>query len=1784
MSPQWRNPANILKFVLMVFCVYVQPAPADTLIDVLNVPTNSHVSAAIYNSNGERIKELLAYEPTGSNTQIELRWDGKDEYGRSLPADAIYQWRALATDAVFHIESCVGNTGNPWADGLFHNGNVDGIVFDSSGNCYTASVWEEYLGNTLRKLDSNWNVIWSVFRQGAQRITTDDTYLYVAAEVGSQDCIYKYYAANGGFVSSFVVNFSTQGSYTSPGLRGIDVDSTRIWVADYYNDRIKIYTKTGSLLGQFTVNEPEGLAVQSEPGVGPGVLWVAHENKVSKYTFTLAYNDFTEVTSITGLNNPAALDIGGPSGHLFIVERGNERILEYDISSTPTPAGNFHQFGPGFTRGQLGDDEFWQVNGVAVAPDGRVAVSDAGNFRVQLFDADTNLLHSDHLAWQPAPFVDKITSSTHRMMTMGYEYEVDLSGTHHPEWMAGGGDGTWRLVANWWDPPFATMFYFRRLTLDVPGLGPRDYIFCMNKDDLGGFSIYQVSPDGTTSRRSAIVGRRWMGENGEIIPGDLARWAWKDSNGDDQIQTAEVTFKDALGTGYPFTYSGPGMCVDASGNLYYAPSEPGTINGEAIKIPLLGFDAIGNPIYSWDQSVHLVAEDTSGDNFQAKEIRIDTNGDILLYGTSLYAPLLDTVLNTGGTIIRRYDSSGNFLFEYQASAEENTTFSGFEVDPIMDSEVGLWAAPKTGTRVHALTHDGLMLVETKPTQWPFSLDWFDIGSPFYVFALPSADSGQRYIYAESVVSGSALRMRVENLDDFIRHDGYFNWIPTGEQIVTVHRTADASESGLVNGAFEVRRIGGTQNSLTVYYTVSGTAESGSDFDPLSGSMVIPVNAGSAQIPLVPVDDFQAEDNEWVTLTLSTDPAYTIGLDSFAHVSIIDDESASLPEINVTMVQGDANENGSAQGAIQISRNDPNGAIIVNYDISGSASRADFVKLDGSVTLNHGVSTTTVAITPIDDSDIEIDETVILSLAPGADYQIGSSDSGSVVIVDDDYPLQTVIGFDFSNMDLTPSTISSGMSVGGMYLPGTGALYSNGNNLVFNGIYTGTDIRFDVTVPADHQLTITEWGIGHIQISESADSTVEVYVTGDATASLGSGVLASYSGGIINTEPDLVLNAGNYTFHLRILGHPPVSHNGEGGSLDDLIFSGFLIDYSAGPLVSVYAPDAIANEGWNNNGTFKIARSITIGNMTVNYSVSGSAVSGSDYTALSGSVTISEGRSSATVILSPLDDTDPEDFDTVILMLLPGTGYTVGMPSSATVTIDDNENVMLPIVNVVQTDTLAAEEGSNPGMLTIQRDDATGPLTVLYTITGSASDTDYTESLSGTASMADGMASMPISVTPIDDNIIEIDETVTVTLVPHAAYIVGSSSSGTISIEDNDPTGPLGDFDSNGILEANDIDLLYAEINAETHIPGYDLTDDGLITQADADMWVQGLVGTRYGDVNLDARVDLLDFAELSMNWQNPGFGWASGDFNGDQAVDILDLSYQSYDWLFEAIIVSITASDPCASEAGPDPGTCMVQRSNSSGDLMVYYTLSGTASPVSPGLIPIAVTGVTTSSANGSETGQNTIDGVLTLGNWWRNNWMNTSDPWIYWVFGTDYALETMEVANYQENNYQNNRGIRLVDIYIRQNGGWILWQNDYQIPIQAESAAVTFNHTINFGGLVVSGVLFDPEDNYFATWAGPVWNNDPGNDLRYPGPVGDAEAMTGLMEVAFYQNAMSDYQPLSGNILIPDGQNAVPIIITPNDDSEVEGPETVIISLFADYSYSVGSPSSAIVTINDDD
>ncbi len=110
---------------------------------------------------------------------------------------------------------------------------------------------------------------------------------------------------------------------------------------------------------------------------------------------------------------------------------------------------------------------------------------------------------------------------------------------------------------------------------------------------------------------------------------------------------------------------------------------------------------------------------------------------------------------------------------------------------------------------------------------------------------------------------------------------------------------------------------------------------------------------------------------------------------------------------------------------------------------------------------------------------------------------------------------------------------------------------------------------------------------------------------------------------------------------------------------------------------------------------------------------------------------------------------------------------------------------LPVLTIAASTPTAAEAGLSNGVFTVTRSgDTTAPLTIAYSAGGTATaGADYV-ALAGAVTIAAGAASTTIAVVPIDDTLVESNETVIVTLGGNPAYLVGSGPA-TVTLTSDD---------------------------------------------------------------------------------------------------------------------------------------------------------------------------------------------------------------------------------------------------------------------------------------------------------------------------------------------------------------------------------------------------------------
>jgi uncharacterized delta-60 repeat protein len=220
-----------------------------------------------------------------------------------------------------------------------------------------------------------------------------------------------------------------------------------------------------------------------------------------------------------------------------------------------------------------------------------------------------------------------------------------------------------------------------------------------------------------------------------------------------------------------------------------------------------------------------------------------------------------------------------------------------------------------------------------------------------------------------------------------------------------------------------------------------------------------------------------------------------------------------------------------------------------------------------------------------------------------------------------------------------------------------------------------------------------------------------------------------------------------------------------------------------PTVAIVATDSIASEPGSDVGRVTITR---YGDLTrdleVSYFVEGTATSGRDFAPLSGRVTIPAGAVSAFVTITPREDPLVEDDEIVTVFLADSTTYNIGNPASASVVILDNE---LPFISIMATDDAAAEPSDTAELRVVRTGSTAQALWVPLKLSGTAIlNSDYA-AIPNPVYIPAGASQVTLTVTPVDDAFREITEDLFVEVLPDPSYNLGTDSVAHVTISDDD---------------------------------------------------------------------------------------------------------------------------------------------------------------------------------------------------------------------------------------------------------------------------------------------------------------------------------------------------------------------------------------------------------------
>ncbi|MEK7465232.1 MAG: Calx-beta domain-containing protein [Patescibacteria group bacterium] len=549
-------------------------------------------------------------------------------------------------------------------------------------------------------------------------------------------------------------------------------------------------------------------------------------------------------------------------------------------------------------------------------------------------------------------------------------------------------------------------------------------------------------------------------------------------------------------------------------------------------------------------------------------------------------------------------------------------------------------------------------------------------------------------------------------------------------------------SGTSTMSFTVSLTDASAQTITVDYTTAdGTATAGSDYTAATGTLTFSPGQTSKTVSITIFGDTIYEGNETFTVTLSNaSPTSTPISTAIGTGTILNDETISTIQFNGVNI---SNSETTTSYSIPLVLSPASGSTVtVSYATSGTAvPTTDYTLTTASpVSISAGATTSSINLTIVDDSLYSGDRTLALTLSsPSSNAQLGASTTFSYTIQDDE--------------TMPQATISSASTTEGN---------SGTTTLTFPVILSGG----------------------------SRSTTTVAYATANGTATAGSDYTAAT--GTLTFSPGQTSQSINVTIigdiHYESDETFAVTLSSPSGiTIAQGTATGTIVNDDSQPSLAIN--DVVATtEG--NSGTSQMTFTVTLsgttsGTTTVAFTtVDGTAtVANNDYTANSGTLTFSSGQTTKTIDVTIAGDTTYEADEVFNVVLSNPSGAVLGDDTGlGTITNDDTA----PTIQFGVQSSNGRESSTTVSVAVSLSAPSSQNITVSFAATGgTATVVDDYSLASSSITIPAGSSQGTFTLTVVNDELQEPDETVILTLSSPINATLGSVQTYTYTIVNDD---------------------------------------------------------------------------------------------------------------------------------------------------------------------------------------------------------------------------------------------------------------------------------------------------------------------------------------------------------------------------------------------------------------
>jgi L-serine deaminase len=301
-----------------------------------------------------------------------------------------------------------------------------------------------------------------------------------------------------------------------------------------------------------------------------------------------------------------------------------------------------------------------------------------------------------------------------------------------------------------------------------------------------------------------------------------------------------------------------------------------------------------------------------------------------------------------------------------------------------------------------------------------------------------------------------------------------------------------------------------------YAVTGGTATGGGvDYTLAAGTLTFAPGVTTQNIAIAIVDDTLSEGSETIQVTLSGPVNATLGANTVHTYTITDNDPAPTVAFSATSSSG--LESVTPANLAVVLSTASGQTVTVNYAVTGGTATGggvDYTLAAGTLTFAPGVTTQNIAITIVNDTVDEVDETIQVTLSGPVNATLGANTTHTYTILDNDGPTVAFSATSSSGLEsVTPANLAVVLSASS---PQTITV----NYAVTGGTATGGGVDYTLaagTLTFAPGVTTQNIAITIVDDTlDEANETIQVTLSGPVNATLGANTVHTYT--ITDNDP------------------------------------------------------------------------------------------------------------------------------------------------------------------------------------------------------------------------------------------------------------------------------------------------------------------------------------------------------------------------------------------------------------------------------------------------------------------------------------------------------------------------------------------------------------------------------------------------------------------------------------------------------------------------------------------